>query len=219
MTHKKHWRVYIPRVTAGLVAAIVLGLLAYFVSQIDSEKPEKKEKKIQAITLLKPPPPPPPPPKIEKPPEPEIKEKIEEPEPEPEPEDTPEEAPDDAPADTGLDAEGTAGSDGFGLVGRKGGKGLLGGGSPEGWYKGVIRNQLTELISDRDDLRRTKYSASVKIWFDLDGNVQRFELTKSSTDSKVDDLLKLQLGKLRKISKAPPVGVKSPVKLRITSRI
>jgi len=54
-----------------------------------------------------------------------VQEKIEEPEPEPE-EPLPD-VPDEKPAgDTGLDAEGTAGSDAFGLVGRKGGKGLLG---------------------------------------------------------------------------------------------
>ncbi len=220
MTQKKHWRVYVPRVAAGLVIAIAIAVVAYFVSQVDKNKSDKKEKKIQPITLLKPPPPPPPPPpKIEKPPEPEIKEKLETPEPEPEPEETPEEAPEDAPADTGLDAEGTAGSDGFGLVGRKGGKGLLGGGSPGAWFSGAVKNQVLELLTNHEGLRRSKYSVTVHIWFDLEGNVQRFQLLNSSQDSQVDALLQSQLAKLKKLVKAPPVGVSPPVKLRITSRI
>lgn len=221
MTHKKHWRDYVPRVLAGLAIAILLGVLVYFVAQIDSTKLEKKEKKVQVISLVKPPPPPPPPPpqKIEKAPEPKIEEKIEQPEPEPEPEEPLEDSPEEAPADTGLDAEGTAGSDGFGLVGRKGGKGLLGGGSPTAWYSGVIKNKVVELLSDREELRRSKYSVTVHIWFDTEGNVQRYQLIKTSQDSKIDAILDAQLAKLKKLPKAPPGGVNPPVKIRITSRI
>lgn len=221
MTHKKHWRVYLPRVAAGLIVAILVGLFVYFVKQFDSEKPEKKDKKIQTITLFKPPPPPPPPPPKEKIPEPEIKEKIEQPEPQPDPEPVQEEAADEPPAgDTGLDAEGTAGSDGFGLVGRKGGKGLLGGsGSPSAWYAGVVKNQVLGLLSDKDELRHSKFVVTVSVWFDLEGNVERYELLKTSQDPKIDELLALQLAKLKKINKVPPTGIKSPVKLRITSRI
>lgn len=220
MSDNKHWRVYIPKLAAGLVAALLIGLFVYFVSQqLDSKKSEKREKKVQTISLVKPPPPPPPPPKVKVPPPPEVKEKIEQPEAAPEPEPAPEEAAEEPAGDTGLDAEGTAGSDGFGLVGRKGGKGLLGGsGSPTAWYAGVIKNQVLALLSDKEQLRRSKFVVTVSVWFDLEGNVQRYELLKTSQDPKIDELLALQLAKLKTINKAPPVGIKSPVKLRITSR-
>jgi protein TonB len=220
MTDKKHWRVYLPRLAAGLVAALLVGLFVYFVSQqLDSKKSEKREKKIHTITLVKPPPPPPPPPREKIPPPPDVKEKIEQPEPAPEPEPVQEEAAEEPAGDTGLDAEGTAGSDGFGLVGRKGGKGLLGGGgSPSAWYAGIIKNQVLALLSDKEQLRRSKFVVTVSVWFDLEGKVERYELLKSSQDPKIDELLALQLAKLTTINKAPPIGIKSPVKLRITSR-
>ncbi|MCX7099385.1 MAG: energy transducer TonB [Methylococcales bacterium] len=224
MTQKKHWRVYVPKLAAGLLVALLIGIIVYFIGQMDFKKAGKKEKKVQTISLVKPPPPPPPPPPKEKiPPPPEVKEKIDQPlpkdEPEPEPEPV-EEAAEEPAGDTGLDAEGTAGSDGFGLVGRKGGRGLLGsgGGSPTAWYAGVVKNQLVGLLSGKDELRRSKFVVTVSVWFDLEGNVQRFELVKPSNDAKIDELLATQLAKLKKINKVPPAGIKSPVKLRITSR-
>lgn len=220
MSDKKHWRVYVPKLAVGLLVVVLIGVFWYFVSQMDSKKAGKKEKKIQTITLVKPPPPPPPPPREKIPPPPEVKEKIDQPEPEPDPEPVPEEAAEEPAGDTGLDAEGTAGSDGFGLVGRKGGKGLLsgGGGSPTAWYAGVVKNQLLDLLNEKDQLKRTKFVVTVSVWFDLEGRVERYELMKSSQDPKIDELLAAQLAKLKQINKTPPVGIKSPVKLRITSR-
>lgn len=219
MSKKKHWRVHLPKIIGGVLATILISVMIYFISNIEQDEGGHTKKKIQPITLLKPPPPPPPPPKIEKPPEPEIEKKIEEPEPEPEPENLPDV--DDAPAadDLGLDADGSAGSDGFGLAARKGGKGLFGGGGPGAGYAGLIKNQVLDLLSDQAELRQSKYSVTVKIWFDLEGNVERYELVKLSQDASINAILKAQFDKMKKLRKAPPVGVSSPVKLRITSRI
>src|SRR5574343_1735725 len=123
MSAKKTWRAYLPTIIGVILALTLGGYVVKVIMDFIDQKPAKAEKKIQPITLLKPPPPPPPPPKVEKPPEPEIKEKIKEPDPEPEPE--PESKPDEAPPrDLGLDADGAAGADGFGLAARKGGNGL-----------------------------------------------------------------------------------------------
>ena len=131
MTKQQRFRRYLPSIAGGLILIVLIGFIIHFISNI-KDKPEKKERKIQAISLTKPPPPPPPPPKVEKPPEPEPEEKIEQPE--PEPEDIPDVADEPPPGDLGLDAEGTAGSDGFGLAARKGGRGLFGGGgNPFSW--------------------------------------------------------------------------------------
>lgn len=219
MSQKKHWRVYIPRVIGVLLAALAIFYIVKVIMEFIDQKPTKNEKKIQPITLLKPPPPPPPPPKVEKPPEPEIKEKIEEPEPEPEP--MPEEAQDEAPAkDLGLDAEGTAGSDGFGLAARKGGNGLFGGGgNPYAWYGGLIKNGVLNLLSSHEELRRKGYTAIVKVWIKADGSVERVELVKGSNDGDIDELLGRLLNKFDKVAEPPPPGMQQPVKLKISSRI
>lgn len=169
---KKNWRSYLPTAIGILLGALLVGYIVNVIMGFIDEKPTKNEKKIQPITLLKPPPPPPPPPKVEKPPEPEIKEKIEDPEPQDEPE--PEQQPDEAPArDLGLDAEGAAGSDGFGLAARKGGTGLFGGGNgnPYAWYGGIIKNDIVNLLNNYEKLRSKGYTAIVKIWLRTDGSV------------------------------------------------
>ncbi len=220
MAQKKHWRVYVPTVIGVVVALVLVGYIGKVIMGFIDQKPVKNEKKIQPITLLKPPPPPPPPPKVEKPPEPEIKEKIEEPKNEPEPE--PEAQPDEAPAkDLGLDADGTAGSDGFGLAARKGGNGLFGGGNgnPFGWYGGLVKNGILDLLNDHEELRRKGYTAIVKVWLKADGSVDRIELSKGSNDEEIDAIIGRSLNKFRGVSEPLPPGMEQPVKLKITSRV
>ncbi len=216
--HKKHFRAYLPTIIGVLVLVGAIALIIHLISGME-EKPAKKERKIQTVTLTKPPPPPPPPPKVEKPPEPEpeqLQEKVES-----EPEEMPDVADEAPPGDLGLDAEGGAGSDSFGLVGRKGGKGLLGGGggNPYAWYGNIIKNEILDIISEREELRRKGYTAIVKLWVESDGSVKRFELTRGSNDPEIDDLLTRLVGKYKKINEPPPPGMEQPIKLKITSRI
>jgi protein TonB len=218
MSNKKHFRVYLPKIVGGLILLVVIFYVVKVISDFSSEKPVKHEKKIMPIALFKPPPPPPPPPppKVEKIPEPEV-EKIEEPEPEPEPlPDVPDQAP---AADTGLDAEGTAGSDAFGLVGRKGGRGLLGGGNPHAWYAGTIKESLVDILSEHDELRRKSYSAVIKFWISPDGTVSRYEMSRGSNDPDIDKLLHKLIAQFKKTKEPPPPGMEQPVKLKISSRL
>jgi protein TonB len=217
MSKKKHLRVYVPKIIGGLILIVAIGYVIKVIGNFISEAP-KHEKRIQPITLLAPPPPPPPPPpKVEPPPpEPEM-EKIEQEQPDPEP--LPD-VPDQQPAgDTGLDAEGTAGSDAFGMVGRKGGKGLLGGGNPNAWYAGTIKASLIDILSEHDELRKKSYTAIVKIWLNPDGTVSRFDLAKGSNDPDIDKLLERLLAKFKKAGEAPPPGMEQPIKFKISSRL
>ena len=216
MSKKNHYLVYLPRVIAVVVIiAIVYGVVNFIQGFLD-DKPEKKGPKVQKITLFKPPPPPPPPPPPdEPPPEPEIEEEVE---PEPEPEDLPDVS-DEAPAESlGLDADGAAGADGFGLAARKGGRGLLAG-NPNAWYAGVVKNAVLDAMMDRDELRRRAYAAYISIWIDIDGTVLRYKLNRSSGDENIDSIIKSVLANVKRVSDKPPVGMKQPLKLKITSRM
>lgn len=218
-TRKKRLKAYLPIIIGGLVLLGSIILIVRFIASMET-KPVKKEKKIQTITLTQPPPPPPPPPKMEKIPEPEP-EQIEE-QVEPEPEEIPDVADEAPPGDLGLDAEGTAGSDSFGLAARKGGRGLLGGGgegSPFAWYGNIIKNDILDILSDREELRKKGYTAIVKLWVNPDGSVNRFELARGSNDADIDDLLTNLINKYKKVGEIPPPGMEQPVKLKITSRI
>ncbi len=219
MTQNKHYRVYALKIAGGIILLAGIAYVVHVIMNFASEKPVKHERKIQPVDLVKPPPPPPPPPKVEPPPpEPEM-EKVNEPEPEPEP--LPD-VPDQQPAgDTGLDAEGTAGTDAFGLAAKKGGRGLLGGGGgdPNMIYAGVIKQELLEILSDHDELRSKSYSAVIKIWLNPDGSVAKFELSRGSNDTEIDKLLNKLVAKFKKAKDAPPPGMAQPIKLKISSRI
>jgi len=150
-------------IIAGAVVLIFLlaGGGLFFLMSTDEES--KAKSRVAAVSLLKPPPPmreKPPPPLKEKPPEPEVKkETIEAIREAPRPEEARNEKADDKPAgdQLGLDAQGGAGSDSFGLVGRKGGRDLLslgkGSGSGEGsGGSGGGRDERKQKIGGGNDL-------------------------------------------------------------------
>jgi protein TonB len=218
MSGQLHWRRILPAVfgllfisSVGIGAAVLIG---HF---MDGE-PVKVERKIQNITLLAPPPPPPP---VEKPPEPEVQqEKVEIPEPEV-PQDLPDQPSDEPPAqDLGLDAEGGAGSDSFGLVGRKGGRGLLGGaGSPEARFAGQVQKEIQQALYRDDSLRQQAYSIVLKVWVAFDGTIQRTDLDGSTGFRNVDDRIASAIADLPKLADAPPPDMPMPIRLRITARL
>ncbi|MDO9163875.1 MAG: cell envelope integrity protein TolA [Methylococcaceae bacterium] len=211
-------------VLLGIAFSLLIVLGVWFLKD-NFHKPPQTKKVVQQITMIQPPPPPPPPPEIKQP-EPEIKEeKIEEPTPDKEPEPAPEEANEPPAAELGLDANGTAGSDGFGLAARKGGRSILGGtpGSSILWYGGQIKRQvednLQNLLNDTPAMKNG-YSVIVNVWVGPDGRITRGELASGSGKADVDQAIRTALPKLRaSIGKAPPDNMPQPVKIRLTSRV
>jgi protein TonB len=205
-------------VALGLVVAVLLAL--WLKDMLSSGKPAKPMK-VQQITLMRPPPPPPPPPPEEKPPEPEVEEKVELEEPEP----TPEQAEAPPPgADLGVDADGSGDGDGFGLVGKKGGSDLIGGGggNPWGRYDALLNEAMNSAFQQalaRDKaLKGKNYKVVVKVWIDGSGKVTRAALVDSTGDARADEVLKDALRDMRALREVPPAAMPQPVKIRVTSR-
>ncbi|MBI5462537.1 MAG: energy transducer TonB [Gammaproteobacteria bacterium] len=217
MRFKRH----IPKLVG---TSVVLGVGVFMVFTIRDflDAPVTAPKKSpQQITLLTPPPPPPPPKLEEKPPEPEVKEEVKLEEPEPV-EDLPEETSDEPPpgADLGVDAEGGAGGDGFGLIGRKGGRGLLAGaGDPFVAYAMRVQKNIEDRLSGDADARRKAYSVVAKIWVSANGRIERAELADSTGNQDVDAALERSLAALPPLAEVPPQDMPQPIRLRISSRL
>jgi hypothetical protein len=224
MSHNKRFLKYVPIVAGVALVVIVAGGMVYFIASM--EDAPKSKKMVQQISLIQPPPPPPPP-KIEKPPEPEIEEEVKVDEPE-----TPEELP-DMPSDEpppgdmlGLDADGGAGGDAFGLIGKKGGRSLLGGGggSEFAWYTGKLQSHVENTLYDLTEreefreIRQGRYSIRIKVWIDDDLNL-RGKLVGSTGDPERDKKLRQALANLGQIDEAAPANMAQPIRLKIISRI
>ena len=197
-----------------LLAALLAGAgwVAYWLQGYLADKPVEQKKVVQQITLMALPPPPPPPPEPE--PEPEVEE---EPLEEPIDEAMPDEPMDDAPAaDLGMDADGSAGSDGFGLVARKGGRSLVGGGSA---YATDVQTTITDLLSMNDELKHMGYQAVIKLWIDDQGRLKRYEIQQREGDPKVKKMLQTALADIPAFENPPPLEMPQPIKLRIKSQL
>jgi periplasmic protein TonB len=203
----------------GVSAVALLGWVTFMGIQslMGGAKPPPA-RQIQQITLV-PPPPPPPPPKIEEPPPPEPEpEVVEEPPPAPEPQQAEAEP---VAEELGVDAEGGAGSDGFGLKGKKGGSSLIGGGSIYRYYAGALssglKKQIDAALSKNKELRGS-YSLTIALWVDSMGRINRFEIHRPTGNTAVDDAIEKTITEVGRV-KEPPQDLPQPIMLRITSRV
>jgi TonB family protein len=212
---------------------ILLGAAVYVVKSVLSDDSPRKKISITTVNLLKPPPPP----QIkEKPPEPEPpkeipkKEEIIAPGPKDE-SPTPQNKQDNTPAGNklGLDTEGTAGSDAFGLVGNKGGRSITLGGSGGGGGLGQlsllskfggyahiaeaeIRKKVMKRLEEEGGMPKGRLEAVARIRLDRNGEVIECRIVGSSGNHNMDDAINQALDHM-KISEPPPDGM--PLKMDI----
>lgn len=213
MTARRKKRPYLLVGLLGLCVSLIgVGTFALMRNFLNSGAGAPK-KTVQEIHLIRPPPPPPdvPPP----PPPPEEKVDVHEPEQQPDP--TPSNEP---PPSTqlGLDAEGTAGGDAFGLVGNKGGRDLLAsGGSAFMWYAGLLKNEIQESLSAEKQTRSGNYSVNLRVWVRDDGTIDRVRIIQGSGNPDRDRAIESALSRISRLSQAPPADMPQPINLRIVS--
>lgn len=207
----------------GFLLLVIVGLVWMVKGFIaGAEKPERP--RVQQISLVKPPPPKP---EI-KPPEQKIEEikdnreevKVDDP--------TPEEARhDDGPPpgeQLGLDADGSAGGDAFGLAARRGGRDITtigtggGSGDREAWYGRIVSRHLEEGLRRAKALQGASYQVQVQIWFDDAGAVQRVRLVRGSGNAETDERLREEILGLPPLREAIPADLQQPIRVRVTSR-
>lgn len=201
---------YLPTLLVIIALALAV-LLAIWVKGLFSQDDVQQRKMVQQITVINMPPPPPPPPPQQKPPEPEPEEVVEEQPEDPQPE---EPAAEPVAQDLGLDADGTAGGDGFGLVARKGGAGLLG----SGGYSAYMKNELQKALMADKRLRHLEYKALVKVWFDDAGSIERTEVELIRGKKQVGELLQQFLVNFPERIKSKPLEAQETYyELRVSS--
>jgi periplasmic protein TonB len=206
---------FLPMAIMAVVVLLAGGGLFWLVRSFLDSAPATPKKVVQEIRVIRPPPPPP---DVEPPPPPPPEEEVDVPEPEPEPEPTPSNEP--PPGEQlGLDADGTAGSDGFGLAARKGGRDLLAsGGSAYSWYAGLLKNEILGQLQDEKKIRSGSYSVLVRVWVKPDGTIERIRLAQSSGNRERDEAIEQALTRIGRVSQAPPADMPQPISLRIVSR-
>jgi protein TonB len=205
---------FVPAVALIVLVLLVGGGGVWLVRNFLNDAPPPQKKVVQEIRIVRPPPeelPPPPPPP---PPE----EEVDVPEPQPEPDPV---ASDEPPPgeQLGLDAEGSAGGDGFGLAARKGGRDLLAsGGSAFTWYAGLLKNEILDRLQEEERARSGSYSVPVRAWVRQDGTIERIELVRSTGDRVRDQAIEKVLAGISRLPQAPPPNMPQPMVLRIVSR-
>ena len=201
-----------PRRSSLKTAAFALGGLALLVVAAlllmkFLSGPAAKPSGIRQVALIKQPP--------------KVKEevKIDQPKDEPKPDEP--KAADDKPASDkplGVDAEGGAGSDGFGLAGNKGGRDFLTtGGGGGAYYSGLLQRQFHEALSRNRKVLKEEFRVVVKIWLGDDGRVQKADIVTGSGNPKVDDLIQLTLLDMTPLKDIPPSSMR-PMQLRLSNR-
>ena len=198
----------------GLVLVVMLvSGLAWLIRGFMANKDKKPARMVQNITVIRPPPPPPPQETPPPPPE-KVQEQLPQNEPEPSPDNTP------TPSQQlGLDAEGSAGADGFGLAARKGGSDIVGsGGAVFAWYTGKLKDEVSDRLSTDTKLRGKKYTVGVRIWLESDGRIKDVKMTSGTGNRDLDTAISADITALGRLSASPPIEMPQPISLQIVSR-
>lgn len=207
---------------SALVAVVLMGTIILVLKWLVSGEQGRRGRQIHTVTLLRPPPPPP---VREKPPEQEVQKEQEKPPPEVEEEVAQEPAQEDT---LGLDADGGAGSDAFGLRAKKGGRPLIGGDLETAellrryaWYIRIIQEDIRKKVHEHMDrnggLPEGTRQVLVRIVLDDHGVVREYEIYGSSGDPALDKAVGEVL-KFVRLSEPPPEGMPRTMKLRISSQ-
>ena len=208
---------------AGGVVLIVLLAVIFVVTLLLTDEGPKRKRETQTVTLLKPPTPE----EIkEKPPE-EIKkdetvQTVTEMKQEGPQDDTPE------GKELGVDADGAAGGDAFGLMGKKGGRALVSGDGAGaalmrkfGWYTSMIqdeiRKQVKSYLDKNGGIPKGKLQALVRVVIDDGGRIMDYQITGPSGNQNMDEAVKVTLGAIR-VSQPPPEGMPRAMTVKITSQ-
>lgn len=202
---------------AVAIAAAVLLTLKFLAA------PAGKKTGIQQIALIKQPPAPPPPKPPEKPPEPpKVKEEVKIDPPKDEPKPAEPKAADEKPATDkplAVDADGSAGSDGFGLAANRGGRDLLTTGSGGGgaYYSGLLQREFFDALQRNRKLLKDEFRVVVKVWVGDDGRVQKADIVTGSGNVQFDDQIQLTLLEMNPLKDVPPKSMR-PIQLRLSNR-
>ncbi|HKQ83976.1 MAG TPA: cell envelope integrity protein TolA [Steroidobacteraceae bacterium] len=212
---KPAWgRRFAPVIGGGLIVVLVVAALIWFVRGFLQTPVKQQRPQAQVVKLVRPPPPPEEPPPPPPPPE----EKIEEPLPQDQP-DEPSPEPEQMAEQLGLDAEGVAGADGFGLAARKGGRDIVGSGTGAFvWYTSMLKDSILDVLSADERVRRGSYSITVRIWLADDGRVKDVKLATTSGNRELDSAIERALARMDRIRESPPLEMPQPVTLKIVSR-
>mgnify|MGYP006282431207 CR=1 FL=1 len=212
---------------SGAVVLVVALIIVVAVKLLLTDTMQEKKRTVHQVKLLKPPKPPevkkkPPPPKKE---EKKIEQKVKKEKPKPMEDKQQDKPPMDE--NLGVDAEGEAGGDAFGLQGKKGGSALIGSGGggslmrKYAWYNQLIektiRSHMNDIFEKNGGIPDGNLKTTVDIFLNEQGNIVDFSIHGSSGNHSMDETVKKALKRTR-ISKKPPDGMPRGMRITISSR-
>ena len=116
--------------------------------------------------------------------------------------------------DLGLDAEGVAGGDNFGLVGRPGGRGLFGAGTS---YGALVERELDDMLQRDRRLRGKVFYFVVELLLDRNGGIEQFEIIQERGDESLKDYLETKLLEFGRFSQAVPLEANNSFRIELDS--
>lgn len=211
------------RLVGGVLAVLFLAALAWLIVHFVNSPKGPRKPSVQQVAILRQPPPPPPKPPEKQPEPPKVKEEVKIDQPKPEP--VPDKPADPAPADKplGLDADGSAGADGFGLAANKGGRDIttigsaVGGGGSGRYFTGLLQRNFFEALARNRKAPLDEFSVVVRVWIGDDGRVQRARIENGTGNAELDRLIEATLADMSPLREVPPNNLRQ-VQLRLNRR-
>jgi protein TonB len=214
---KRTLRRIVTRLVGAAFGVVLLVAFVSFVNLMMSAKTGKTQRQVQTVQIIRPPPPPPP---DQPPPPPPPPEKTPEALPKDEPEPAPDNSPPPADQPLGVDAEGSAGGDAFGLAARRGGSDLVGGtgSAPFARYQNQISDVIRERLASVACAKNAKGSLTIRLFMDANGRFKQVQLATTTGNRQTDQCIETALSSLPPMSEPPPPTMPEQVNVKIVAR-
>lgn len=211
----RRYRIVIGAIVFVVISTVVSGVI--WIATSIKPKPHKPQEimvKLLPPPPLPPPPPPPPPPKTTPPPR--EQKMVEQPKVKPD-EAKPKEAKNDRPpSNPGPKASGPPSDEG---IGGNGGGGEIGGdddgGSKYGWYANEVSRCVQDALSRNSKTKTASLHVKVRIWANASGRITRAELSGSSGDPAIDQVIKNEVLTGLQLQEPPPGDMPMPIVMMI----
>jgi outer membrane biosynthesis protein TonB len=138
------------------------------------------------------------------------------------PKDAPPDSNDPPPGPPGLDDAGKGPGE---LLGRPGGRGLIGGGgggggggSRWGWYASIVQTQIEAALRANEKTRHAVMRIQVRLWPDAMGKINRVQLVSSTGNADLDAVIRDQILGGLTLREPPPKDMPMPIITRVSAQ-
>jgi TonB family protein len=85
-------------------------------------------------------------------------------------------------------------------------------------YANLIKGEMQRMLRKNSALKLQQYAVEIKVWVSPSGLIDKVEISSSTGNEELDELIRKGIAAMPNFSQAPPASMGQPIHLRIVTR-